>query len=208
MKKKTLTTIVIVAIILGSIYYLSRIAKPLTTGNNTPTSPVTENINPQPTIDNSDLRAGGSSYLDSQGVYALLYPADYKLDTQDKQHIRIYKTGATQKGQTEIYDGAMIVIEVVDLQRKSLQEWGDNHLKKVIADGTSEIIEPKKSMMLNNYPGFTYKIRGLGEATNYVLQKDILSNYAILITTSVNDPQNVGFQKEVDKTLSTLEILK
>ncbi len=207
MKITKLGFIVIAIIMLGIFYFFPKIKNSFIDPNNTPSPSVAENT-PQPTIDNSDLRAGGSSYSDPQGVYVFLYPADYKLDTKDKQHIRIYKTGATQKGQTEIYDGVIMVFETISLNGKTFQKWLDEYLKQMTADGTSEIIAPPKNIMLNNYSGVTYKIRSLGQSTYYVLQKDMKSNYAIVIATSVNDPQNVGFQTEVDKTLSTLEILK
>jgi len=163
-----------------------------------------------PTIDASDLRMGGSSFSDPDGIYTFLYPNDYKIDPQDpEKRTRIYKTGATQKGQTEIYDGVIIVFQPVALEEnESLSDWVDESIKTMTADGTSEVIEPKKAIMLNNYPGFSYMLRGLGTAQYYVLQKDTESDYAVVITTSVSDPEDVGFQAEVDKTLSTIEILK
>jgi len=81
-------------------------------------------------------------------------------------------------------------------------------MKTVADDGSSEIVELKTKTTLNNYSGFTYAVRGLGIATYSVFQKDTTSPNAVVITTSVNDPQNVGFQTEVNKILSTIEILK
>lgn len=204
---KTVTAIVLlIIIILGGFYFFSKM-RSIPARNNISTS-VSDSIRPQPSIDNSDLKAGGSSYSDTQAVYTILYPADYILDTKDTQHTRIYKTGATQKGQTEIYDGVVIVIETIELQGKTMQEWVDDYLKQTTSDGTSVVVKSKKSIVFNNYPGFTYAVRGQGEATTYVLQKNSASNYAVVITTMVSDPENVGYQTEVDKTLSTIDILK
>lgn len=72
----------------------------------------------------------------------------------------------------------------------------------------SELVSPKKRVDINNYPGFTYTIRGLGEAVNYAVQKDPNSPYAVSITTLVADPGNVGFEEEVNAALSTLQLLK
>jgi hypothetical protein len=181
-----------------------------------PTPPVTPlgpspsvTANPPITVDTSDLQAGGSSYRDVQGVYLFLYPSDYKLDEQNNGTItRIYKTGPTQRGQTEMYDGAIITFETIDLQGETLSKWADEYIKNATADGTTKLTETKKSITQRNYPGFTFTLEGLGEAKYLVLQKDTSSHNAVIITTFVADPQNVGFQQEVDKTLMTLELLK
>ena len=169
----------------------------------------TEIIRPEPSIDNSDLKQGGSSLSDPAGVYSILYPSDYTFDSQNNgQHQRIYKAGSTQKGQTEMYDGVIMVFEVIMLDNQTLSDWVDNTLKQTTADGTSEVVEIKKPIQINSQPGFTYATRGLGISTYYIVQKNSQSNYAALIATSVNDPQNIGYQKEVDKILSTLEVQK
>jgi hypothetical protein len=205
---KSIALIIFVVFILVGGYFLISRNKSSSPAVNTNSPATIKNSTPQPTIDNNDLRAGGSSYRDPQGVYVFLYPAEYKLDTQDKQHARIYKIGTTQKGQTEIYDGVIVVFEAVNLEGQTLSNWVDNYLRTATTDGALDIVEPKKATTQNNYSGFTYSIRGQGIAKYYVLQKDSKSNYAVIVTTSVNDPQNAGFQKEVDKILSTLEILK
>lgn len=165
----------------------------------TPRSETTENI----------LRAGGSSYFDPQGLFTFLYPPDYKIDTQNnEQHTRIYKSGKTQQGQTEMYDGVIIVFERINLDAKTLNDWVDESIKNSTIDGTIEVIKPKKSTTVNGYPGFTYILKGLGESEYFVLQKDSNSNSAVSITTFVADPENVGFQKEVDAVISTLQLLK
>ncbi|KKQ28290.1 MAG: hypothetical protein US43_C0021G0007 [Candidatus Levybacteria bacterium GW2011_GWA1_37_16] len=89
-----------------------------------------------------------------------------------------------------------------------MDSWLNAYLKTLTADGTSEIIESKKAVRLTNYPGFTFSVRSLGIGKSYVLQKNAESNYAVIITQSVSDPQNVGYLKDVDQILSILEILK
>lgn len=200
---KVLIVIIVAVIILagGSYLFLSqKISSPSSTGTNV--------ISPLPTSDISDLQQGGSSYKDSQNVYTFLYPSNYTLDESDKQHIRIYKKGATQKGQTEMYDGVLMVFETINLNGSTLSNWIDNNIKTTTADGTLHVIEPKKAFKVGNYSGFTYTTRGLGEATYYVLQKDSGSPYAVSVTTAVNDPEKVGFQEEVNKILATIQILK
>lgn len=161
------------------------------------------------TPDIKDLQVGGSSYADPKGLYVFLYPADYAVDTQEEgKYTRILKKGATQKGQTELYDGVLVVFESVKLEGKSLSEWVDTRIKESSENGTVEITQAKKAMALNKYPGFTYEVRGLGSSTYLVLQKSPQSTEAVSITFLVADPENKDYQREVDAILSTLELRK
>lgn len=172
-----------------------------------PLAPETQT--PMPTINNSELKQGGSSLSDPVGVYSLLYPADYRFDSENEgTAMRIYKQGPTQRGQTEMYDGALAVFERIELGSLTMNEWVDAQISQASTDGISELVEAKKPIKLNNYSGFSYAVRGLGVSTYWVIQKDASSPYAVRISTLVSDPENVGFQKEVDMILSTLELHK
>lgn len=182
--------------------------------NGTQNSPQTTQTAPEEVVPTenqrvADLQAGGSSYRDPESIFVLLYPNDYQMDTQGNgDHVRFFKRGATQTGQTELFDGVLMVFETENIGNQSLSDWVDARIQSSTADGTLEVIEPKKSITLNGAPGFTYKTRGLGEAEYYVVQKDANSQNAVVITTSVNDPENVGYQAEVDAALSTVQLLK
>lgn len=201
--------LIVIALGLGGFYLFNQksASQNLTYEISSPLPSPIEKASTIPT-DNSNLLAGGSSYLDKEGIYNFLYPNDYKLDDKDSRHIRVYKNGPTQKGQTEMYDGVIVNFEGIELENKSLSLWVDDYIKTATADETSKITEPKKEFSVNNYPGFEFKIRGLGEAQYYVLQKDTNSQNAVLITTLVADPTNAGFQKQVDDILKTLQLLK
>lgn len=153
-----------------------------------------------------ELKAGGSSYSDPNSTYTFLYPSDYKLDTQGQ--VRIYKTGPTQKGQTEIYDGIIMSFEPITLNGQSLSAWVDARIKSLTTDGTSEVIEPKQSITVSGYPGYRFTMRGLGTYTYTVLQKNGTSSYAVGVTTMVSDPQQVGFQKQADAILASLQLMQ
>jgi hypothetical protein len=168
--------------------------------------PTSEVVNETPDEDNLGL--GGNSYLDPNGIFSFLYPNDYQLDTSDPIHPRIYKHGETQSEGTEIYDGVLIVFETVELQGKTLEQWIDDKIRNTPADGNSTVIKPKEATTLNGYPGFTYRVRGLGEYDYIVIQKTPASQYALVITYIAPDPENKGYQKEVDATFSTIELLK
>ena len=161
---------------------------------------------PSPTSSNPLLQ-GGTSFLDSKGVYTFLYPSDYKIDTQDEQ-TRISKVGATQKDKTELSDGVTLVFESIDLNGKPLEEWVDTNIEEMTSDGTVKVIKAKQPMILNTYPGFVYEIRGLGNYQYYVIQKDNNSKYAVVITSMVMDPENVGYQGKVNAILATLALYK
>lgn len=162
-----------------------------------------------PQQEGSDLGQGGNSYLEPRGIFSLLYPNDWKQDTQNNgEVIRFYKSGATQMGQTEMYDGVIVTVEVKDLGTQTLSEWVDKQLKTIKDNGDATIVKPKQSTTFNGYPGFTYTVRGLGEWESLAIQKDANSKNALVITALVEDPENVGYQQEVDSTLNTLKILK
>lgn len=169
----------------------------------------TQSVTTSPTNSASvDLGAGGSSYLDEKGVYSVLYPNDYTLDTQDPKHIRIYKRAESQRPQGEISDGVLMVFESVDLQGKSLESLVDTRIKEATADGSSQVSQSKKAITIDTYPGFSYSLKGVGSSQNFILQKDGASPYAVILTYAVNDPDQKGYQKEVEAVVSSLKLLK
>jgi hypothetical protein len=205
-------SIILIVVILGGIsgyMFLSQRKTSISIDN---ISPTPNTIQPSPSFseekEKNDLQSGGSSYLDTAGIFSFLYPNDYTLDTQDPKHIRIYKKGDTQRPQSEMSDGALLVFEPVTLQGKSLETFVDTRIKESTADGTSEIIEAKKTITHTTYPGFSYSLQGLGTSQNLVLQKDKNSPNAVVITYSISDPQNKGYQKEVDAVLASIKLLK
>ena len=155
------------------------------------------------------LKAGGSSYADQKGIYTILYPSEYKQDSQNNgQYTRIFKNGPTQKGQTEMYDGVIISLESISLGEETLDSLVTKRITAETESGTSTVEQSKEKILFNTYPGFTYTTQGLGTFKHIAIQKDANSPFAIDITMLVADPTNAGFQKEVDTTLSTLQLLK
>lgn len=203
-------------ILAGAGFYLANkpstvIVAPTNLQESKPVSPTTTSVIPTPEATSlvDILKAGGSSYSHPSGAYSFLYPSEYVIDSQDNDHyIRIIKRGASQRPQSEISDGVLIVFEAVDLQKLSLEEWVDEQLKASAEAGTSQVIQPKKTMTLNGYPGFTYQTQGFGSSTYIVVQKAATSQSAVSITFLVADPQNQGYQSEVEAILATLELRK
>lgn len=204
-------TIIIVGIIV--LLVVAGLLYRRTQPQNEPTLPSTSSSTSMstgtPTPDTSALQAGGSSYADPKGVYTFLYPNDYKLDMQNNgQYTRIYKTGATQKGQTEMYDGVIMVFESIDLNKQSLEQWVDKNIEQSTADGTVELTKAKKAIKINDYSGFTYEVRGLGTSTYVVIQRESNSPHGVNINFAVNDPEQIGYESEVNEILQTLQLLK
>lgn len=171
---------------------------------NTPITPVVLNER------EIGVKEGGIKYTDPTNTYSFLYPSDYKVSSENEgQHIRLLKIGATQKGQTEMYDGVLIVFELVELKDgQTLEQFVDVKIADSIKDGTVSIVEPKKDSRINKYSGFEYTANGLGEHKTIIVNKDKTSQTAVVISMLIADPKNVGFQQEADAILSTLELLK
>lgn len=210
-----------IAIMVGGLYLLQRQQNNPFVAENPQVSPevvssgipTTQPAAAEPFITSSPstdaLRVGGSSYLDSEGVYTFLYPSNYALDNQEEgKYTRISKRGATQRGQTEIYDGVIVVFERVDLEGASLSDWVDAHIKSATENGTAEVLQPKKATSLNDYQGFSYELSGFGSSQYVIVQENPSSTYAVSISFLVADPESQGYQQEVDAILSTLELKK
>lgn len=207
MKKLGILLLLIIIASLGYYYSSKQNLSTSLPAAPTPTPNIEQFIQSQP--DTSVLKAGGASYTDPQSVYTFLYPNEYAIDHQDGGEItRISKKGATQKGQTEMYDGVIMVFQLVDLGGKTLNSWIDAHNQEMTQDGTTTITQQKKAVYLGSYPGFTYKVRSLGESTYLLIQRDAASNFALNITFLVADPEQKDYQREVDAILSTLELRK
>lgn len=197
-----------VIVLAGGLYFISRTPTVPKLGTDTKTitqttvSPTSQNSS------NSSLAAGGSSLLDPKKVFTVLYPSDYQVDTSDVEHPRIFKRGETQRPQTELYDGVLIVFESVDLNGKTLSAWIDDRINDATQNGMQELVKPKTATTINNYPGYSYILRGLGESTYTVIQKDTNSKNAVVMSTLVADPNNKGYQQEVNNTLNSITLLK
>lgn len=198
----------VVLLILAVCIYLLRLNNPKSDMDEQVASP---SVSPSTTTESSgsaELLAGGNSYLDKKDIYTILYPNDFKMDTQNNgEHVRFYKQGPTQKGQTEMYDGVMMVIETFELKGQTMEEWLNERINQQTSSG-QQIVQAPQKITIHNYPADKYRMRGLGEYDSYVLQHDDQSEFVILITTMVADPGNLGFQQDIDDILSTIRLIK
>ncbi len=212
MKNSLIISIVGAVILIGVIIYVvnkQNTASPVMDVSPTEStqSPNTDEV-VDSSPDTSDLRVGGSSYLDPQGIFNFLYPNDYTLDTQDPLHTRVYKRGEMDRPQGEITNGVIVVFEPINLQGQSLESLVDSRIAETTTNGTATIVQAKQATTMNTYSGFTYETGGFGSAKYLVLQRAPGSSHAVSISVLVNDPEQKNYQQEVDGMLSTLELLK
>ncbi len=148
------------------------------------------------------------TYKDPAGSFTLSYPKDYEIEYLDEgRQTQFSKIGRGARI-NDPYNGVSMVIEPVGLSGLSLANWTDAYVGNRISDGTFEMIDPKKKVEINENYGFTFTIRNEQISRVYVLQKSEKSQYALVVTATVYDPLNFGFQKQVDQVLSSLAILK
>lgn len=204
MNKMTVSVLIVILTLGAGLFILINQKQPISTP-----SPTALNEFPVTTVQTDmQMEPGSNSYSDQDGIFTVVYPPDYTLDTQDPLHIRIYKRGESQRPQSEMSDGALMVFEPIKLLGITLETWVDSRIQESTNDGTSEITEGKKTITQNGYPGFYYAIRGLGTSQNLILQKGINSDYAVMITYAISDPEQRGYQKEVDAVLTSLRLKK
>lgn len=204
---KFLIVVIFILVLAGSVGYIvtqqNSIAQIAPTPNQTKAAPT-----PTVIIDES-IDLSKNTYEDPKGTFKVKYPTEYKIDSQNNgQYIRFSKVGETQTGQTEMFDGVIIVFESVNLGDKTLSSWIDGRIKESTADGTMKVVAIKEPTTIGKYSGYTYALQGLGTSDYFVIQKDASSKNAVVITNLIEDPQNKNYQAEVDTIFSHIELLK
>jgi len=205
--KNILIALIFIGVVTMGIYYFS-------SPNTTASPEITDNIPSQNvmepnTTEDLEVQIVGTKYADPNGVFTIVYPDDYVQDEQGEgQYIRIYKRGESERSQSEITDGVVMVFEVIDLQGQTLEEWVDTYTGTLTPGGAVTVTEQTQPVTINNYPGFTFKAQGLGESTYTYIQKDANSPQAVGITYQVDDPEGMGIQQEVDGIINTITLLK
>ena len=101
-----------------------------------------------------------------------------------------------------------MVFEPIALGGKTLDEWVDSRITQSVDAGTAEVSQPKTAMTYGMYRGYTFEMKGFGDAKYVLLQNSPNSEDALLVTMSVMDPQNLGYQSEVDTILKSVELLR
>lgn len=160
------------------------------------------------TPDTNSLGVDGNTYRDPSGLFTFSYSNDYTIDQENPQLVRLFKRAETARPQSEITDGVIMVFEPIALGGKTLDEWVDSRITQSVDAGTAEVVQPKTAMTYGMYRGYTFEMKGFGDAKYLLLQNSPNSEDALLVTTSVMDPQSRGYQVEVDTILKSIELLR
>lgn len=127
-------------------------------------------------------------------------------DYQGPSLVTISKYGPTQALDSEFFDGYSLTIVKIGLKGESLEQIAQNHIQSSTTEfGQDFVVQPIKPISVGQKQGLTYTVRGLGEYTHILLPND--EGSFILVTYSVPDPTDQGYQKIVDQILSTFEFV-
>jgi hypothetical protein len=201
--------IILLLIVLGGVYVYKESSSAAQMMGSKASMPA--EITPLETIDQlsaTQSAMGMKTYTDPQSVYSFSYPSTYILDTTDAKNIRLYKRGEMARPQGEVTDGVILVFGASLLSNQTLENWVDTYIRQATQSGTATISQAKIGSSINGYPGFMYSLEGVSESTNYAVQKNPESSYVLTITAMVVDPNNHGYQGEVDAILKSVQLYK
>lgn len=202
---KTTIMVGVVTLLLGGfLYFLS------VNANNSSERPIVKTEETKKEVELEGEIEGeieGEVYTEPNGIYTINYPSDYTLE-EDGSYVRLYKRADAQRPQGEISDGVLIVLESIDLGDQTLEELVDSRISQAEADGSAELMQAKLAAVINGYPGFSYELSGFGGSEYLLIQKNSESDFALSITFLVSDPQQRGYQMELDSILSSLKLNK
>ena len=168
-----------------------------------PTPMPTEVLSPTPTI---GATANWLSYADESVCYTFKYPQEitFKIRPEEKIiHLSLW--GPTQKQDTEFYDGISLSFSFpLEIGGAALSDYVDSQIEESKQHG--EILKSKETITINGINGYTYTSQGLGTFQNIFLQSPD-KTCTVEITNATADPSNQGYQKTVDKILSTFKFV-
>ncbi len=163
----------------------------------------TEVSSPTPTVDPT---ANWLTFTNENICYSFKYPQEITLKERKEENIiHLSLWGKTQKEETEFYDGISLSFSLpLAIGNTSLKDYTDSKIDEAKQHG--EILKPREEITINNINGYTYTSQGLGIFQNIFLQSSD-KICTVEITNVTIDPTNQGYQKTVDKILSTFKFI-
>ncbi len=114
-------------------------------------------------------------------------------------------TGETQEPDTEITDGFVVSFDRVTLdENQSLSAYVDSQINE--SKKTGEITKAKERYELANKDGFRYIAKTQGDVTHIYLP--INANEAFVVSYSVEDPEEMKYQNQIDEMLTSLQLIE
>lgn len=116
------------------------------------------------------------------------------------------EVGATQKLNTEFYDGYSFTVIVVE---KSATETINNVSNEYISNciEIGNLTKSPESIIINGIKGITHSCRGLGEFTYILLPAPKTNSYYFTIRIFHEGPNKTDYQKTADQILSTFKFI-
>lgn len=141
-----------------------------------------------------------------QNEFSLKYPQEMTLTKVGDGTIQLLLPGPTQKKQTEFYDGISATITIASLGKKTLKQVVDEETAgRPIADhspGEQGSVTPVTIINLAGVEGYSYIGYGLGAFRQIYLPYK--TKYIHIGYSWDTDPQKKGYEKIMEKILSTL----
>lgn len=212
-KSRGWTTIILLIILTASVgttiffvyqnYLLKEQIKPGATISPSPPSPTAfpsptppTSPSPAPTV---NVSANWLTYSNPNVAYTFKYPKEVTLSQQDGIVLTLW--GPTQEKETEFYDGISLNFSLpFKIDNMSLKDYVDSKIEESKQHG--EILKPREEITVGGISGYTYTAQGLG-MFQYIFLQSQNKLWTVEIVNGTADPTNQGFQKTVDKILST-----
>lgn len=166
----------------------------------------------QSSVDSSNWK----TYTNTKYKFSFKYPSETEakeITTQSEGNRKVLfavstsKTGATQRQNTEFYDGYSFTVMTVE---KLPAETIDNIANEFILSckNVGELTKPLENKIKNGTRGLTFSCRGLGEFTYWLFSASKADNNYFELRIFSEGPDKSNYQKTIDQILSTFKFLE
>lgn len=151
----------------------------------------------------SGMSARYEEYINNEVGITLQHPANFTVQEDlalpAEASFSLQFTGATQKRNTEFFDGINIIFLRVKTDQ-TLEEYTQVQIEE--AKNIGDILKEPSPTNIGLNTGLSYKARGLGEHMHYIIQQ---AGDIIHISASSPDPNNLGYAEMVKYILDSIQ---
>jgi hypothetical protein len=207
MNRKSVAIILLLVVVLG--LFFARVAS-FNNGVLKPELPLgdkdkSNNVDKPQGSETNDLT--WKTFNDDRYNFTFDYPSDAEAAVDLAIGVRVLKIGKTQPLGTEMVDGYIVTINNSKYSgnfRDFVEAQRQNDITSNPAGEGTDSVSPitEGSLIRKDLKAYTYVVKGLGE---FEMSYVALNNTDYLkITKLVSDPDNNGYQKEIESILNTL----
>lgn len=162
----------------------------------------------EPVVKNEqELAANPQIYKNENLGFEITRAVGFKPTEVGPNSIAFQFTGASQKQNTELFDGASVTITILNKNNQNLQSIAENNLQQDIGAVNSTVTKRLQQTTLNEYTAYNYKYVGAyNEIEVYIVSLDELDKYAKISVVAV-DPAANGYKKSINQMLTTFVLL-